>query len=232
MLIFSLSYKYIGVNKMALTQTQVSELFVAVFGRAGEGSGLTFFGGYASQADAANAMFNTAGTTVVTDYFGVTNFSSDASITKVIEVIFKNALGTSDLTDANGVAAVAHFLNVAKTTSIGEMVSQLVTSAQLSVHQETPTAKIAQDTFLNMVEIANYVAEKIAEWTGNFSDTDIANGFLSLVDDTAASVITAKAAVDTFAGSIEATFTLTTDMDILPPVSIELTGVAENIAEI
>jgi len=232
---------------MALSQTQISELFVAVFGRASEGDGVTYFGDYADQATAANAMFGATGTDVVTSYFDVTDFTSDVSITKVIKTIFKNALGrdldtetpvaTQDGASDNIKDAISYFLGLAKDNTIGYMVEQLIAAANLESHQTSgdPLAKAAQDQFKNMVEVSNYVAATISKFTGDFNDTNVANGFLSTVTSDPATVTSVKSSVESFAQSNtdsedDVFFTLTSaDLNASESTAeLSLTGVVEH----
>ena len=178
---------------MALTQTQVSELYVAVFGRASEGEGNAYWATFETTESAATEMFTLD---VVSDYFSVSNFTEEANVRTVVEAIYLNALGKAPADDVEGIQYWVDSI-IVDGNAMGVMVAGLVASANDPVN-----AGAAQDTFNNKVEVSNYTADTIE----TFTDFATFQGFIASVDETSASVDTAKTSVD---GS--SAFSLTTD---------------------
>ena len=81
---------------MALTKTQVSELYVAIFNRASEGEGNSFWQGQGSAAEVAQQMLDTVD---AQEYFG-TALDEDKAF---IEHIYINTLGKTYEDDAEGI---------------------------------------------------------------------------------------------------------------------------------
>ena len=185
---------------MALTQTQVSELYVAVFGRASEGEGNTYWATYETTELAATEMFTLD---VVSDYFSVSNFTEEANVRTVVEAIYLNALGKAPADDVEGIQYWVDSIMVSGNT-MGVMVAGLVASANDPVN-----AGAAQDTFNNKVAVSNYTADTVEA----FSDFTTFQGLISSVDETTASVDAAKTEVDTLVIPVVdgETFSLTTD---------------------
>ena len=179
---------------MALTQTQVSELYVAVFGRASEGEGNTYWATYETTESAATEMFTLD---VVSNYFSVSNFTEEANVRTVVEAIYLNALGKAP---ADDVAGIQYWVDsiIVDGNAMGVMVAGLVASANDPVN-----AGAAQDTFNNKVAVSNYTADTVE----TFTDFATFQGFIASVDETSASVDAAKTSID---GS--STFSLTTGL--------------------
>jgi hypothetical protein len=79
---------------MALTKTEVSQLYISLFGRASEGSGNTYWQTQnAASADTNTNRTNTAtemlGLTIVKNYFGVTDYTTEANIQTVVEYCYQ-----------------------------------------------------------------------------------------------------------------------------------------------
>lgn len=182
---------------MALTQTQVSELYVAVFGRASEGEGNAYWATFETTESAATEMFTLD---VVSDYFSVSNFTEEANVRTVVEAIYLNALGKAPADDVEGIQYWVDSI-IVDGNAMGVMVAGLVASANDPVN-----AGAAQDTFNNKVEVSNYTADTIE----TFTDFATFQGFIASVDETSASVDTAKTSVD---GS--SAFSLTTGLAAL-----------------
>ena len=182
---------------MALTQTQVSELYVAVFGRASEGEGNTYWATYETTESAATEMFTLD---VVSNYFSVSNFTEEANVRTVVEAIYLNALGKAP---ADDVAGIQYWVDsiIVDGNAMGVMVAGLVASANDPVN-----AGAAQDTFNNKVAVSNYTADTVE----TFTDFATFQGFIASVDETSASVDAAKTSID---GS--STFSLTTGLAAL-----------------
>ena len=183
---------------MALTQTEVSQLYVSVFGRASEGEDNTYW------QSAGTDMITTANTMlslqVSIDYFGA-GITNEA----FVALIYTNTLGKSYADDPEGQDYWAKELNDGK--SKGEMVAALISAAT-----DPATAGDAQDQFNNQVAVSNYTADTIEL----FTDTATFTGFISGVDHTAATVTAAEASVDTY---VPKTLTLTTGDDTFTPTT-------------
>ncbi len=163
---------------MALTQTQVSQLYVAVFGRAAEGEGSEYWMTNGdTMTSTAEAMLNSpAGQS----YFGDTLNDNKA----FIEFIYENTLGKTYDQDPEGVDFWVGQLNSGRTK--GEVIADLVYAAT-----DPATAGDAQDQFNNKVAVSNYTAENIE----NFTDFDTFSGYIKDVDHTAESLQAAMQSV-------------------------------------
>ena len=110
---------------MNITQSQISALYVTLFGRAGEGSGNKYWQYVASSqnitlADIANSMLNSA---PAKEFFG-SNLNSDENF---IAHIYKTTLNKDANSDAEG---KAFWLNALKSgTDRGTMVTELLKAA-------------------------------------------------------------------------------------------------------
>ena len=168
-----------------LTQTQVSQLYVSIFGRASEGEGNDY---WRSEQDdiiiAANSMLATGAAQA---YFGTTLNDSQA----FIEFIYKNTLGKTYTEDPAGVNYWVGELAAGK--SKGQVVANLINAAIDPQYAGLP----AQDQFLNKVAISNYTADTI-KTVPDVNDLSAFVDFISGVTDDAATVVAAKAAVDAF----------------------------------
>ena len=189
---------------MALTTTQVSQLYVSIFGRVSEGSGNTFWKAENKDMTAtAEAMFALP---IVSTFFGVSNYTSAANVRTVVEAIYLNLFSKQP---ADDVAGITYWIGQVTTEgkTMGKVVAELITAAQT-----TANAGTAQDTFNNIVALSDYAAANLAAHT-----TDAAFQALSAnVDNTAASLVTAKALVDAavpYVANPGSTFTLTTGID-------------------
>lgn len=143
---------------MALTQKQVSELFVSIFGRASEGSGNKFWQQSVDTKSAANDMLKTDAAKA---YFGNSLDSNQA----FIEAIYKNTLNKTVADDAAGIKFWVDALNSGM--SRGEVVASLVASVASHANSTDPKTKAAYDQFNNRVEVSNYVADKIENVPAN-----------------------------------------------------------------
>lgn len=165
---------------MALTQTQVSQLYVSIFGRASEGEGNKYW------ATNGKDMASTANTMLATDaakaYFGDSLKSNDA----FIKHIYKNTLGKEPTDDAAGIKFWVDMLASGK--SRGEVVATMIWAAQ----QESNKG-VAQDMFNNKVKVSDYVAKNI-EKAG--SDLAVFKDFIAKVTNEEATLKSATAKVD------------------------------------
>ena len=196
---------------MALTQTQVSQLYVSLFGRASEGEGNTFWQAESNMTTAANAML---ATTAATTYFGGT-LSNQA----FVEYIYLNTLGKTYAQDTAGVDFWVNALSN-PANSRGFVVSELINSA-VTIQATAPTD--ASNQFTNRVAVSDYTATTLATAPADYATSTAFNsankptGALT-VTHVASTVDTAKAAIVTL---VPHTFTLTTGTETV-------TGTANN----
>ena len=183
---------------MALTQTEVSQLYVSILFRASEGDGNSYWMTDPASTDmttTANIMLNTDAAIA---YFGSTMDDNAAFVAH----IYTNTLGKSYADDSAGQDYWVAELDAGK--SKGEMIAALITAAQLTVN-----AGDAQDQFNNYVTISNYVADTIAVFT------DIATFRAYLYDfDIYPCVTNATAAADADVPGQTFTLSVSTTSDI------------------
>jgi V8-like Glu-specific endopeptidase len=162
---------------MTLTNTQISQLYVTLFGRASEGEGNTYW----QTNDASYNMGRTAdimlGTTAAKTYFGST-VNSDLEF---IEHIYRNTLGKTYDEDIEGVNFWVNELAQGKTR--GEVVAALITAAQ---HPDNSSA--AQNQFNNRVEVSNYAADTLLKFTDYTTFSSFITG-VTAVDFTVTSAL-------------------------------------------
>ncbi len=191
---------------MALTQTQVSELYVAIFNRASEGNGNTFWQGQADAASAATAML---ATTDAAAYFG-TSLDTDQAF---IEHIYLN---TFNKTPADDAAGIAFWVGQLATESRGSVVAGIVAAAT-----DAANAGAAQDQFNNRVATSNYTASQLASAPSDYATSLAFDGGLT-VTNVASTVTSAQSAVDVLvansgggSGTAGSTYYLTEKQDML-----------------
>ena len=175
-----------GTTFASLTQTEVSQLYVAVFGRASEGDGNRYWQSdpaSTSMTSTANIMLNT---TPAMTYFGPTLDNPQA----FIEHIYSNTLGKTYTEDPSGVDYWVQELNQGKTK--GEVIAALIVAAQDPVNSGA-----AQDRFNNKVDVSDFCADKIAEYT----DLDTFKGFIDSVTSEMSTASNAKYAIFTSNGA-------------------------------
>lgn len=179
---------------MALNKTQISQLYVSLFGRASEGEGNLYWQitGIASDMGAtADRMLETE---AAKTYFGWTLNNNQT----FIEHIYLNTFEKSYTQDPEGVDYWVTQLEEGKTK--GDVVASLVGAAQ---HPDNSGP--AQDQFANRTEVSDYTADKISE----FTDMTTFAGFINAVTDDDATVSAAKASVDQQADANTNTYTIT-----------------------
>lgn len=165
----------------SLTKTEVSQLYIAVFGRASEGSGNLYWQTdpvSTSLAATAETMLNT---TPAREYFGQTLSDNES----FIEHIYLNTLGKTYSEDPDGINYWVDGLNNGK--SKGEVIAALIIAAQ-----HPNNAGDAQKQFNNKVEVSNYCADTITE----FTDLNTFAEFTDSVTWDSYSVSTAKTLID------------------------------------
>lgn len=141
---------------MALTREQVSQLYVALFGRASEGEGnQNWIKQNKAMGETADLML---ATDAAKDYYGNSMKSNDA----FIKFVYLNTFGKSYEDDKAAIDAwVAHLNDSGK--SRGEVVAEMIVEAV-----DPKNAGAAQDLFNNKVEVSNYMAKNVynnpADW--------------------------------------------------------------------
>lgn len=195
---------------MPFTQTEISEIYVAVYNRASEGEGNEFWQGFAGTK--SELIDATLATSAAQDYFGDSLDTNEA----FIEHIYINTLGKTAIEDPDGIAFWVAKLDSGE--SRGSVVEELIFAAQ-----QPENAGDAQDQFNNRVEVSNYSAETLDKPPEDFATSLAFDGDLIVTSDTA-TVTTAKASVDVIAagdgggsepGDGGETFLLNTDQDNL-----------------
>lgn len=169
---------------MALTQTQVSQLYVSIFNRASEGEGNTFWQTAATKADAANSMLDTKD---AKEYFGTALDDSQA----FIETIYKNTLNKTLADDAAGIKYWVDALESGM--SRGEVVAAMIDAIETYKDSTDPKTKAAYDQFNNRVEVSNYMAKEVEKTPADYkTSTQFAPLGELVVTDNSATVETAK----------------------------------------
>ena len=168
---------------MSLSRTQVSQLYVTMFGIASDGNGSNYW--MSNQSDMTTASNIMLETEAAKDYLGSTLNNNKA----FIENIYLNAFCTTYEEDTEGVDYWVDQLSSGK--SKGEVVHAIIVAAQNSVN-----AGAAQDRFNNKVTVSNYVAEKINSCT----DFDTFKDYIHDVTDDPSSMVIVKADIDTASG--------------------------------
>ena len=144
---------------MNITQSQISALYVTLFGRAGEGSGNKYWQYVASSqnltlADIANSMLNSA---PAKEFFG-NNLNSDENF---IAHIYKTTLNKDANSDAEG---KAFWLNALKSgTDRGTMVTELLKAAADPKYATSTdeATKATHNLLVNKILASDAVADAI-----------------------------------------------------------------------
>ena len=219
---------------MALTKTQVSQLYVSLFGRASEGAGNTYWQTQnAASADTNTNRTNTAtemlGLTVVKTYFGVTDYTTAANVQTVVESIYLNVLGKTYAQDTVGVDYWV--AQVAGGLSMGRVVNDLIIAINHADNRVEVADLAASNTFNNKVIVSDYVADNISV----FTDTATFRAYVSSVDNTNATVVAAKADALADVPAVAnpgSAFALTTSSDTLVGTAADDTFTAGIIATV
>ena len=168
---------------MALTQTQVSQLYVTLFGRVSEGAGNKYWQSAVSDVAAgANAML---ATTAAQEYFGSALTSDEA----FIKHIYKNTLNKTQVEDPAGIKFWVDALKAGN--SRGLVVSELIKAAQ-----DPANKGAAQDYFNNKVALSDYTATKVEGKDLKVKDLAPFKEALTKVTSNPSSLTDAKAFVD------------------------------------
>ena len=186
---------------MAMTKTQVSQLYVTLFGRASEKEGNEYWAThYDNQYEAAKVMLTLD---IVKDYFGDAWNDNKA----FIESIYKNTLGKDPAKDQEGVNYWLNELNslLKEGKSLTEARAKVVVDLINAVHEyensDDPEAKAAALQFKNKVEVSDYTAEKVEKVPGKTNEEVLQNlkyfkEVIANVTDDPATVEAAKKKVD------------------------------------
>ncbi len=181
---------------MALTQTQVSQLYVAIFNRASEGSGNTFWQSFDDAATAATEML---ATTDAQDYFG-DSLDTDQAF---IEHIYANTLSKTIDDDPDGIGFWVEQLE--NGASRGQVVADLVAVIESygpdgeNYDPDDAATVAAYNQFVNRVEVSNYMADNVEDPPEDYAQSTAFDKDLVVTDD-ADTVVSAKEAVDDLAG--------------------------------
>jgi uncharacterized protein (TIGR02145 family) len=195
-----------------LTQTQVSELYVTIFGRASEGEGNTYWQNQPDMVSAAEAML---GTRAAKDYFGTSLDTNQA----FIEHIYANTLNKTILQDAEGIHYWTAQLNdgVSRCQVVASLIEAVKYYAPGSPYykntdsgsggregggSQTPNdhqfTLAAYYRFQNRVTVSSYMAETVdllpVDWQ---TTTSFDPNGLNVTDQTS-TVISAKVLIDNF----------------------------------
>lgn len=206
---------------MALTKTQVSKLYVAIFGRASEGEGNSYWQKQAGNISSiANKMLATQ---AAKDYFGTTLNNNQS----FIEFIYKNTLNKTYEQDPNGIKYWTSLLD--KGTSKGDVVNMMIEAIDSYAPggknynaNDTITQK-AYNQFINRVEVSNYTADNVAKAPSDYTKSMSFNKDL-VVTDSKTTLQNAKTNIDKISSSnlneydyefLNGTFTNTGKSDIV-----------------
>lgn len=172
---------------MSLTQSQISSLYVALFGRASEGAGNKYWQEVSKTQklnifDTANAMLKT---TPAKEFFGDSINTND----KFIEHIYANVFGKGTGIDKEGKAFWIEKLNsgIDKGTIAVEMLKAALDPKYAS--SKDPATKAAHELLTNKIMASNIVADSIENVP---QSTDIKKVLKSFIDINNALTPTAK----------------------------------------
>lgn len=205
---------------MAITQTQVSELYSTLMGRASEGKGSAYW--MENSADQTAAAASMLGSQPVSDYFGSALDTDAAFVAHVYKMTLNKTADGADGTvaDAAGLAFWEGRLDgsTGATLTRAEMMVTLIATVN-DINAATPTTASAQ--FASRVAVSNYTADTVYENPTDYKTSLAFNnsGAEGLVVTDAASEAAAKTSVDSFANSAPdapvtgETFALTTETD-------------------
>ncbi len=180
----------------ALTKTEVSMLYVAIFNRASEGEGNVFWQKQPDMATAADAMMNTqaAGT-----YFGARLFAAHDFISH----IYQNTLNKTLEDDPEGIAFWTKMLDAG--SSHGEVVARLVSvianygPGQPAYNPYDKATVSAFHQFSNRVAVSDYMADRIANLPLGYETVTVFGSDGLQVSDDPASLASAFQIIDAMA---------------------------------
>jgi hypothetical protein len=177
-----------------LSKTEVSQLYVLIFGRASEGEGNIYWQSQPDMAKAASAMLDTD---AAWNYFGADLNTNQA----FIEHIYREALNKAISDDFDGISYWVNMLNAG--TTRGEVVAKLIRAINDYApdgpyYDPNDAATVAAyNQFMNRVEISNYMADNVYAPPNDWEKTTSFNAGMAVTDDPA-SVVTAMLIVNGF----------------------------------
>jgi hypothetical protein len=177
-----------------LSQTQVSQLYVAIFGRASEGEGNAYWQSQPDMESAADAMLDTD---AAKNYFGENLNTSQA----FIEHIYLNTLNKTIADDSEGIKYWTNLLDTG--TSRGGAVASLVGAINDYApdgpyyNPDDTSTVAAYNQFTNRVEVSNYMADNVYAPPHDWETSTSFNDGLFVTDDPA-TVFTAMIVVNGF----------------------------------
>ncbi len=171
---------------MAVEMKDIAKLYVALFSRAPEREGLAYWYQQAAtnnwdMAELADQMYKAA--LQYEDY----SYLSDPQ--KLVETIYENVLGKTYADDPEGIDYWVSQIEKGEITP-GEIAAVIIKTAE-EQYPEHPATK----TLENRAELALYVAEKIEEFNGDFTEF---KKFVEVVNDDPSSIEMAKKMVDSY----------------------------------
>jgi hypothetical protein len=209
---------------MALDQTQISQLYVAIFNRASEGEGNAYWRNHPdliAMGDVAAAMLDT---TDAQAYFGSSLDTNQA----FIEHIYLNTLNKTSEEDATGIAYWTDLLNSGM--SRGDVVVQLVSvikdyaPGEPLYNPEDTATIVAYNQFANRVTVSNYMAAKIFNTPDDYGTITAFDKQLPVTDDNS-SMTAAMQRIDNMAVSSGSNTLISIDTGTLEnPVTLNADG--------
>ncbi|NPA60184.1 MAG: DUF4214 domain-containing protein, partial [Epsilonproteobacteria bacterium] len=181
---------------MALTKTEVSELYVAIFNRASEGEGNKYWQTQGSLSEVADKMLATDD---AKEYFNGSIDDNQA----FIELIYQNTLSKTPTDDPDGIAYWVSELEAGKTR--GEVVAALVTAVADYKDSQDAKTKAAYDQFMNRVAVSDYTADHLESFDSDFDyKTELSFDKGLVVTNDPTTVITAESKVDNVVKEVSA----------------------------
>ncbi|TYT73489.1 DUF4214 domain-containing protein [Desulfobotulus mexicanus] len=184
---------------------QVSQLYVALFGRASEGAGNKFWQGAEDMQSAAQGMVETD---AAEEFYG-DKYDDDAAF---VEMLYLNTMNKAP--DAEG---LDHWVaSLEGGASRGEVAAEFIAA----IEDNKEIDPVGYATFNNRVAVSDYTADKVPGEDLKVSELDEFVGYVSEVTDDESTVAAAKEKVDADVpdpGVPGETITLTTGTDIVGP---------------
>lgn len=181
--ILNIPYVYLKIQlkgvKMSLTKSQISGLYVALFGRSSEGAGNE---AWLKSANAKNLNLSSVAnlmldTTASKEFFGKSLESNE----NFIKHIYATLLNKDENTDVGGKAGWINMLN--NTNDGGQVVSEILKAALNPVHAQSSDAatRDAHKTLINKIIASNVVADSVQDVPDGDIKTAL-NSFLKIND--------------------------------------------------
>jgi uncharacterized protein (TIGR02145 family) len=181
-----------------LSQTQVSQLYVAIFNRASEGEGNRYW--QTLELDMATTADVMLQTDAAKNYFGASLDDNQA----FIEHIYLNTLNKTLADDYNGIAWWVGMLDRGATrgTVVATLVSVIKDYAPDGPHASTdPATMAAYRQFTNRLEVSDYLADTIEKPPVDWARTTRFDSSGLNVTDNDLTVIMAKNMIDVMANT-------------------------------